>query len=376
MRFFDGGDAVRGSSRRHGGLTRHPAVAYRSARGHIRNAPMTTRQEAAMRYRTLGRNGPQISAIGLGCMGMSDFYGDRDGAECEATIRRALDLGVTLLDTGSFYGHGENEKLIGRTIRGVRDAVFISDKFGPRLTAVGGGHGGVDASAASVKSECEGCLQRLGVDHIDLFMLARVDTRVPIEETVGAMGALVKAGKVRHIAISEAGAQTVRRAHATFPLTAVEYEYSLWTRDPEPEILPTCRELGIGVLAFSPLGRGFFTGRIRGHDDLAADDRRHRFPRFAPDNLARNRPFAEEVEAIAREAGCTPAQLALAWLLAKGPDIEPIPGTKRVKRIEENAAAADIALEPAAIARLDALPATHPIAGPRYSPEGLAQLYR
>lgn len=328
-----------------------------------------------MRYRTLGKGGPKVSAIGLGCMGMSDYYGDRDGSECEATIHRAIELGINLLDTGTFYGNGANEKLIAGAIRGRRDKVFISDKFGPRLTNVGG-HGGVDASPDNVKAECDGCLQRLQTDHLDLFMLARVDQKVPIEDTVGAMGELVKAGKVRHVAISEAGANTVRRAHGTFPLTAVEYEYSLWTRDPEPEVLPTCRELGIGVLAFSPLGRGFFTGRLHEHADLAAGDRRHRFPRFHKENMEKNRGFAGTVEDIAAEVGCTPAQLALAWLLAKGDDIVPIPGTKRVKRLEENAAAVDVTLSATTMAKLDALLDEHPVAGLRYSAEGLKQLYK
>jgi aryl-alcohol dehydrogenase-like predicted oxidoreductase len=328
-----------------------------------------------MHYRALGKGGPTVSAIGLGCMGMSDYYGDRDGSECEATVHRAIELGINLLDTGAFYGNGENEALIARAIRGKRDKVFISDKFGPRLTNAGG-HGGVDASADNVKAECDGCLQRLRTDHLDLFMLARVDQKVPIEDTVGAMGELVKAGKVRHIAISEAGAGTMRRAHATFPLTAVEYEYSLWTRDPEPEVLPACRALGIGLLAFSPLGRGFLTGGVRGHADLAADDRRHRFPRFHKENMEKNRVFAAAVEDIAEDAGCSPAQLALAWLLAKGNDIVPIPGTKRVRRIEENAAAVDVRLDAAAMARLDALTETYPVAGLRYSAEGLKQLYK
>lgn len=317
-----------------------------------------------MRKRHLGRGGPEVSAIGLGCMGMSNAYGKSDEAEAVATIHRAIELGVTFLDTADLYGFGHNEELIGRALAGRRDRVFLATKFGNARNADGSLR--VEGSPAYVRSACEASLKRLNVETIDLYYQHRIDPKVPVEETVGAMAELIDEGKVRFLGLSEASAETVRRAHATHPITALQTEYSLWTRDVETEILPTIRELGIGFVAYSPLGRGFFTGQYKRQEDIAEDDGRKRYPRFAPENLDNNLKILEPVEALAREKGCTPSQIALAWVLAKGDDIVPIPGTKRRTWLEQNAAAADIALADGEVARLEAAIPIDAAIGTRY----------
>jgi aryl-alcohol dehydrogenase-like predicted oxidoreductase len=301
--------------------------------------------------------GLDVSRLGLGTMGMSAFYtGARvDDAESIRTIRRALDLGVTLIDTAEAYGPYLNEELVGQAIAGRRDQVVLATKFG-LINRRGPEQRGLDSRPENIRVAVEGSLRRLGTDHIDLYYQHRVDPQVPIEETVGTMRDLVGEGKVRHLGLSEASAATIRRAHAVQPITALETEYSLWTRDPEAEILPLVRELGIGFVAYSPLGRGFLTGQIRSTDVLDADDFRRRNPRFAGENLQQNLRIVAEVEAVAAEAGATPAQVALAWVLAQGDDIAPIFGTRRVTRLEENLAAADLDLSQEQIARLNALP--------------------
>src|SRR5512133_399472 len=296
-----------------------------------------------MQKRKLGQR-LEVSAIGLGCMGMSEFYGPRDDKHSIAVIHRALELGVTFLDTADAYGVGHNENLVGEAIRDRRDRVVLATKFanvrGPK-----GEWMGVRGDAQYVHEACDASLKRLGIDHIDLYYQHRVDEKVPIEETVGALKELVQAGKIRHIGLSEAAPQTIRRAHKVHPITALQTEYSLWTRDVEQEILPTCRELGIGFVAYSPLGRGFLTGKITSKSELSADDfRQSRYPRFAGENFERNQQIVRRIEVIAAQKNCTPAQLALAWLLAKGNDIVPIPGTKKMNRLEENAAAAEVKL--------------------------------
>lgn len=301
-----------------------------------------------IQHRTLGTQSPlTVSALGLGCMGMSAFYGSTDEQEGLATIRRALDLGVTFLDTSDMYGPHTNERLVGKAIAGRRDEVQLATKFG--IVATGDGGRRIDGSPAYVRAACDASLQRLGVDHVDLYYQHRVDRTVPIEETVGAMAELVAAGKVRHLGLSEAGADTIRRAHATHPITALQTEYSLFTRDLEDEILPTLRELGIGLVPYSPLGRGILTGAITSDDSLEESDSRRSayFPRLNGDNLRANLALVDAVRAIAEAKGCTPGQLALAWVLAQADDevgVAPIPGTKRVRYLEENVGAADVEL--------------------------------
>ena len=318
-----------------------------------------------METRKLGSQGLETSAIGLGCMGMSEFYGEGDDDESIATIKRSLELGVTFLDTSDMYGRGHNEELVGRAIAERRDEVVLATKFGIRRGDDPSDRS-IDGSPAYVKQACEASLRRLNVDHIDLYYQHRVDRSTPIEETVGAMGELVSEGKVRYLGLSEAAPDTIRRAHATHPISALQTEYSLWTRDPEEEILPTIRELGIGFVAYSPLGRGFLTGQIQSEDDFAEDDFRRFNPRFKGENLQRNLELVERVREMADGKGATPGQLALAWVLAQGDDIAPIPGTKRVRYLEENAGAIDVELTEDDLARLDELAPVGAAAGDRY----------
>ncbi|SDZ13151.1 aldo/keto reductase [Herbiconiux ginsengi] len=318
-----------------------------------------------MRKVTLGRQSPlEVSQLGLGCMGMSAFYtgAGTDEAESIRTIHRAIDLGVTFFDTAEMYGPYENEKLLGKALGSRRDEVVVATKFGTLLHR-GDGSYGLDGSAENVRLAVEGSLERLGTDHIDLYYQHRMDPNTPIEETVGALGELIDEGKILHYGLSEAAPATIRRAHAVRPVTALQTEYSLWTRDPEAEILPTLRELGIGFVPYSPLGRGFLTGTIRSVDALDESDFRRNNPRFEGENLAANIRIVETVDAVAAELGATPAQVALAWLLAQGDDIAPIPGTKRVARLEENVGAAALDLTQEQLARLDAIA---PAVGDRY----------
>ena len=329
-----------------------------------------------MEMRQLGRSGLTVSALGLGCMGMSDFYGPRDDAQSMDTLNRALELGVTFWDTSDAYGPHRNEELVGRAICGRREKVTVATKFGIVRTPDDPARREISGRPEYVRSACEASLKRLGTDVIDLYYQHRVDPNTPIEDTVGAMGQLVKEGKVRYLGLSEAGAETIRRAHKVHPIAALQNEYSLWSRDPEDEILALLRELGIGLVAYSPLGRGFLTGQIKKFDDLAPDDFRRFSPRFQPENFDKNLELVARINEIAKQKGCTPGQLALAWVLAQGKDIVPIPGTKRRQYLEENVGALEVKLTAEDLKRIDEVAPKGAAAGGRYPAALMSSLNR
>ena len=333
------------------------------------------KQFNAMPQRRLGRSELIVSALGLGCMGMSEFYGSTDESESVATIHRAIDLGINFMDTADMYGVGRNEDLVGRAIRGRRQEVVLATKFG-NVRSLDGKFLGVNGRPEYVQQSCEASLRRLGVEQIDLYYQHRVDTSVPIEETVGAMAQLVQQGKVRFLGLSEAAPATLRRAAKVHPIAALQSEYSLWTRDPEQEILPTCRELGIGFVAYSPLGRGFLTGKLRNTEKLDAGDYRRSSPRFRDENIKRNAELVDRIEKIASEKKCSAAQLVLAWVMAQGIDIVPIAGTKRRAYLDENAESIRVTLTPADLARIDQELPSGMAAGDRYDPIGMNRLNR
>jgi len=328
-----------------------------------------------MEMRALGSQGLEVSALGLGCMGMSEFYEGRDDAESEATINRALDLGVTFLDTADMYGVGRNEELVGRVVRARREWVVVATKFG-NVRGEDGSFQGISGRPDYVRQACDASLKRTGLDVFDLYYQHRVDLDVPIEDTVGAMAELVAEGKVRYLGLSEAGPDTIRRAHKVHPISALQTEYSLWSRDPEDAILSVVRELGIGFVPYSPLGRGFLTGQFRTPDDIPADDYRRNAPRFQGEAFAKNLDLVKEVEGLARDKGCTPAQLALAWVLAQGKDIVPIPGTKRRTYLEDNLGALDVSLSAEDLARIDRIMPPGAATGTRYAAPQMAALGR
>jgi aryl-alcohol dehydrogenase-like predicted oxidoreductase len=326
-----------------------------------------------LEYRRLGKSSLVVSALGLGCMGMSEFYGPTNDRESTDTIRHAIDSGVTLLDTADMYGVGRNEELVGKAIEKHRHEVIVATKFG-NVRGADGSFQGVSGRPEYVQGACEASLRRLGIATIDLYYQHRVDNTVPIEDTVGAMARLVEQGKVRYLGLSEAGADTIRRAFATHPIAALQTEYSLWTRDPEDEILALCRKLGIGFVPYSPLGRGFLTGQIKKPDDLASDDYRRNTPRFQGDNFKKNLEIVEGIKQIAAEKGCTPAQVALAWVLAQGSDIVPIPGTRRIKYLDENIGALGVKLSSSDLARIDQIAPRGAAVGPRYHEAGMKRI--